>query len=193
MNRFVFLIFVILSFITSCKKSYVLKGRLYNSCGIPSSQTNLSLKVGGKNGDSFDATTDLDGFFEIPYEGRDMFIRYIPNIISDLPSGNVDIGNVYTNISYSLIVSLSIVNPLTSNDTIEIKGTKYPGPFQSGILDTIDFLSLNMDDIKYGILSYPQNIEYKINLIDTSYWNESEIFNVEICSIPYYQTALIIE
>lgn len=194
MMRFISLCILILFVSLGCKKRYVLKGRLMSTCDVTASNEELTLRVGGKMyGEHFHGVTDENGNFEIPYESSKFKTLVLRNKMSAIPVGNVDVGKVYNAIKYSVIISLSVDSSYTSLDTLVIRGNKYAGPFQSGIIDTLDNFYIEQNDeevIKYGQLEYSQKVNYLLMSNGVNEWSKSESFNIQVCDGIYHEVTI---
>jgi hypothetical protein len=197
MARYFVFILVVLTFSVGCKKNYVLKGRVMKFCGVPYAYEEVSLRVGGKMyGESFSATSDANGYFEIPYESNKNRRIILKQIMSDIPAGNLDLGNVYYALTYSAEVSLQVNNSYTSNDTLLIEGTKYPGPFHSGVIDTLTNLIMPTYEenlAEYGTFKYPGNVKYSLISNGVVKRGSADPFEFEICDGIYHLAVIVIE
>lgn len=166
MKNTIILIFLLTTslFISSCIEDespeiYTLSGILYQECSkIPMSNT--SVVLWGYDGSVFQedvtgvkgrTTTDENGNFTLTYEKvprRVDLSLETPNgvtsfkILGGIPlNENINFGDCYISNRGSVIVTLEINEPYTNLDTLEIATrstwTKYSGPFQNGIIDTI--------------------------------------------------------
>jgi hypothetical protein len=148
----------------------VLKGRVMVNCTTPYANKEVSVQAPAgfskleyledANGNSV-FYTDEDGYFEITYvtkkvhEGT-LFAPY--SAMTGIPLGegqNLDIGEVILNGTVNFVIKLQVNNPYTANDTLLIRDfngssiysqLRIPGPFQSGIIDTV---------WNEGFISYP--------------------------------------
>ncbi len=120
--------------------------------------------------------TDLNGNFVINYESkyssfclkaRHNFINTV--IIKDIPTKKqLHFERLHTSIIYNLYIRLIVNNPYTSNDTIklDIEGAlqpvhiEIPGPFTSGIVDSI--MNQTLSNLPYRYDEKP-HINYRFS------------------------------
>lgn len=76
-----------------------------------------------------------------------------------------------------------------------IEGTKYPGPFQSGIIDTFNLFLIQYDEevVNYGKTIYPGKVEYSIISNGVITKGAAEPFEFEIYDGIYHEAILVIE
>lgn len=207
------MVFVVL-LLVGCKNKkteYTIEGYLMSTCDLPASNKQLSLyqesvtltSIGGY---LKDFSTDENGYFKVVYQAENsgkLSIRSNGEILKGIPSKkNLNIGKVYNNPpSVKFIVRLQVNNAYTANDTLHYYDWNYPqngashwvkkiaGPFQSGIIDTVQ---------NAGYLSFP--IEYqgnpfmRVNYHVNSYQsNEDAIVFTPLCSGTFSEAVLVID
>lgn len=209
-----FYVLIVFFTLIGCKnknKEYTLEGRLMSSCDLPASNKQMSLyqesiTLTSNGGYLKDFTCDENGYFKVVYKAENsgkLSIRTNGEILRGIPSKkNLNIGKVYNNPpSVKFIVRLRVNNAYTANDTLYYYDWNYPqngashwvkkiaGPFQSGIIDTVQ---------NAGYLSFP--IEYegnpfmRVNYYVNSYQsNEDAIVFTPLCSGTFSEAVLVID
>ena len=184
---------------TGCHKNidngtYTIKGHLYTDCSktpIANKPLTLELKYYNNNYpvyvDLCKVTTDTSGYFEFKYSspaGGQLYIETSAGFgfytyLDQIPqSKNIDSINIYERPSCSIITSLNVINPYTSNDTLYLnafdgkyKNYKIAGHFVSGQI--LPLCTYNISSVTYNNTSVT-GVTYKIGYnnnwqtIDTS-------------------------
>ena len=203
---------------TSCKKNKkpgTVRGRIMVNCTTPLPNHLVKMRTDWGGGASFvedvngnkEFMTDSEGYFEINYitkggEGT-LNVSGYSNVLSKIPIGEgqvLDIGEVYLNGKVNFIIKLQVNNPHTAQDTLFYYDWNYPqgaahwikkipGPFVSGIIDTV----YNCSFMGYP-LTYNQIPELSINHYINSYQNNSDIYiQVPFCSSMYPEAIITID
>jgi len=198
-------ILIILTLFSSCKdkeKSFILKGRLMTYCGIPANNSEISFSqksgftVGGISGSGY---TDENGYFEIVCKNinnNTLQMNSNSKIMVMIPMGkNLDLGTLYENASFNLIVNYSVLNPYTSNDTLTYTSydpnelfIKRVGPFNSTMIDTF----YNCFFIKYP-LEYGYTPQLSIGASFPNHSLSDVVFDVNLCDSGFSETTLVID
>lgn len=201
--------------LSACKdKSFVLEGRLMKDCDTPEANMEMFLKrnylLKQKGGEIIsEFKSDENGYFRALYVRKNrtnlrlgvhyddknhMVLNYIPN------NENLNLGNVYYfPITTSIIIHLDVKNSYTSNDTLLYRNydySEYPslekrkaGPFQSGVLDTMNNVNQMNFPQSYNDSTYELSIRYHIEGQDY----KDQYFDVEVCGDEYNHVTLTIE
>lgn len=175
------------------------------NCNVPMANKQMFLEqykslTGNPNLLKDDFSTDENGYFEVEYIpehsgflgiGLLGGIRVLDNIRSHK---NLDLGDVYCDtVPADFIIHLDVHEPYTENDTLIFRDfnstnifdqVKIPGPFNSGILDTI---------INYGFIDYPisnqgtliKSFRYSLHS-NNSVFSKFCDFRLKLCE-PYNQ------
>ena len=143
------------------KKPGTVRGRIMVNCTTPLPNHLVKIKTdlgySGKyvedvNGNK-EFMTDSEGYFEINYISNwgkgSLVVSGYSDVLEEIPIGEgqvLDIGEVYLNGKVNFIVKLQVNNPHTIYDTLVLRDyngpsiyskLKIPGPFVSGIIDTV--------------------------------------------------------
>ena len=135
-----------------------ISGHLFKDCGGEPVTTG-TLTIWNSFGKPIaTAVPDASGFFNLEYRGAANHIGYDDNIgfSSDQiygadPSGSItagDLGDLYVNNKGSIKVTLRVISPKTSSDTLLLKAigiveeVKIPGPFVDGIVHTFEGIKI---------------------------------------------------
>lgn len=215
MKRLMYLLLLGLVF-TSChkeQKKYTVEGRLMSACGVAASLKSMWLgqeeitltSVGGK---LVDFTCDENGYFSVSYVPESGGTLYLvvagsAKVLIDIPcKENINLGEVYYNPpAVNFLVRLQANNAYTSADTLYYYDWNYPqngatswikkvpGPFQSGIIDTV---------LNAGYMNFPlswvrdpeMTINYYVNTYDP---NQQAKVIPELCSPSYAEAVLTVD
>lgn len=163
-----------------------------------------------------DFTTNESGYFKVKTKEnvklklnlKNNFERVLSEI--DIADSDLNLGKIYYNkFPTKFKIKLDVSNTYTANDTLVILdynslGTSsvsykyYPGPFSSGVLDTVDHYIFNSFPIKYiDFISYdaPERIfSYRVRSLPSFNNHDFTSFHLApICSNEYGEVTLVIE
>ena len=217
--KYILTAFLLTSFLFACDKSneikYTVKGRLMYDCGVPAANvTDVSFKqhgqpLFGQKGMFLSFNTDAEGYFEVVYNRKDansLDMEILKNgpILEGIPAmKNLDLGEVFWGVPpFNFILSLNVSNAYTNLDTLHYYDWNYPqngaehwmkkipGPFESGVLDTV-WNCIYMNSPTYG-KDPLMNVSYFINDYQT---NKKEITFplVDLCSDELYEAVIKID
>lgn len=210
-NIIIILIFSVSSiFLTNClgdenPEIYTLTGTLYENCTFTPA-ANVNLVLWGYDGSVFQedvtgvkgsATTDENGNFSISYEKQpirvDLSLETSNGINSlkvmkGIPNNeNLELRNVFISNRGKLKITLDVINTYNSSDTLFIstsgKTTAFNGPFNSGILDTIENIIASPQAFDKDLF-YRQRTNEVVQLI----WGINRLVQ-NVKKIPYYPTG----
>lgn len=193
-----FLCLALLFVSASCKKNKkpgTVRGRIMLNCTtpLPNHVIHMRTNLGGgasyvedANGNT-EFKTDSDGYFEINYitkgsEGSIVVSGY-GIVLEMIPIGEgmlTDVGEVNLNGKVNFVIRLQVNNPHTMYDTLVLRDyngpsiyskLKIPGPFVSGVIDTVwneSYMSYPLtfnkpilfDRFSYFFVANPSNIIY---------------------------------
>jgi len=199
-------------------REVTVEGRLMSSCNTPAANTTGSFHyTSGMSWEEWaEFTTDENGYFKVrkQIEGSTVDLYVGSEVLSGIKLSQkdyLDLGEVYTfppSVSYYLY--LEVDSAYTENDTLiynnhgwpedgKDKLLKIPGPFQSGIIDTvhntanINHLPINFSDNNDNNLP-TRSINYRIINENT---NEHPVKSVDFpttyCVDEYIDVILKIE
>ncbi|PKR80928.1 hypothetical protein CW751_07100 [Brumimicrobium salinarum] len=193
-------------------KEYTVEGRLMYNCETPIVNTEFSFRQGDpgilglKKPLSLTVKTNAEGYFKIVYNGKeanvsDFKIRDGGTIMNNIPVfENIDLGNIYYNPTFSFKISLDVVNPYTSNDTLEIPNYNdifnennnriyISGPFENGVIDTV----LNYPDMSSIWYNSASTFYVKYRINNNSNWVETELEISNHCKGELYDAVIKID
>jgi len=195
----------------SSDKYHTLKGRLMVNCTTPYANKSIQLKGDnsftpefsvGKNGED-KWYTDENGYFEIIYKPNGSAgTLFAPiAVMKFIPISNkvLDIGEVNLGGTFNFVIKLQANNPYTENDTLILRDfngasafseLRVPGPFQSGLIDTV---------LNEGYSSYPINYASPIKF-DFAFYLSSNLpglswatLNALFCSSTFSEAIITID
>jgi hypothetical protein len=219
-------ILLILLLLSACKKEddkiTTIEGQLMASCDVPAANTsgfiltNDGLLSGP--GISLSFTTDENGHFKVSHRGKaDQLNSFTVRVqgssdvlkVPGLPGDEKNLGKIYINpFPTNFIIKLDVRNAYSENDTLVM--TDYtssnpfdniliPGPFTSGVLDTVFNHMHTMFPIRLSeVINHggPQNAIGYLMRSAPSYIGTPKKFNfyiAPICSGEFAEAIMIID
>jgi hypothetical protein len=215
---------ILLTGIVSCgkNKTTTVSGRLMQSCDTPAANKDALIHINGggilaKPIVTLDFTTDENGYFSVTHdESFHRFSVMTSNSFSVLDVDNYDVKNKELGEVYiippkaSYYLYLDVKNSYTVDDTLTFNNGGWPhdgrepwikksGPFQTGIIDTVHFLS-HINDLPIWSFnnkindSFPtKQVHYYINEYESENEKLSSPFSASYCNDEYQTVTLVID
>ena len=196
----------------SCKNKgpYVLKGRLMANCGVPGANKEIIIyqDIDMFNNGGYilnDVYSDENGYFEIEYtpdngSNLELGVSGAGSVLEFIPSHkNLDLGDVYYgSIPTNFVIRLDVKEPYSQNDTLVFRDfhsnnildqVRIPGPFSSGIIDTVVDIGFSKYPIFYN-QTPEQGFPFRISSDSSgSHW---VYFDVDLCNSSYFGDAVMV-
>jgi len=215
--KYILTVFVLTCFLFACDKSneikYTVKGRLMHDCGVPAANvTDVSFKqhgqpLFGQKGMFLSFNTDAEGYFEVVYNRKDansLDMEILKNgpILEGIPAmKNLDLGEVFWGVPpVSFVRKIVVYNQMTVNDTLlltdyndpnPLAEIRIPGPFASGIIDTV-WNATNLNNISFNVITKFES-RYRLTSSNDLTWKGAVFPITNFCTDELYEAVIKIE